>query len=618
MFKDEKKVIFLSITVGISFWVMDAIIDAFLFSKKSFWDELTPGISAHELYIRTLFLLSFVLFGLVISRILSKRKKAEEMLQKHLAAMEASMDGMAILDEEGRYIYLNDAHARVYGYDSPEELIGKRWNVLYNEEEIKRLEKEAMPVLFEKGRWRGEATGKRKDGSTYRQEISLTIIEGGGIVCVVRDITNRKQIEEKLKLFSVAVEEAPDGVQITDLDGYIIYSNRATEKIYGFSQEEFIGKHVSDLNADPGFAFRVIISGIRETGQWVGELMVKHKDGRRFPILLNTSMVKDGSGKPIAMAGIIRDITGQKQRENELHRSERFLNTIFDSIRDPFSILDRDFRIIRVNEAYAQMKNKSTKDLIGKICYEVLEDRNSVCDACVIEKTFDTADPCAKEKIVTLPDGSDAWIEIYTYPIIDELGKVSHIIEYIRDITDRKKSEEEKKHLIEELQYLSRTDSLTGLLNRRALIERLEYEMNRAKRYGSGLSLILCDIDNLKAINDTHGHNIGDMALQSISGTLNGLLRKPDIVGRYGGDEFILILPETSINGAGNLAERIRSSVEKAGFNLTKEERIHISLSLGVTSLRAGEDDIDSLVQRSDNALYVSKQAGRNKVTVKP
>lgn len=618
MFKDEKRVIFLSIIVGISFLLIDTIIDSLMFSKGSFWSLLMFGISAHDIYFRTLLLLSFFLFGLIISLILSKRKKAEEMLQKHLVAMEASMDGMAILDKEGRYIYLNDAHVRVYGYDSSEELIGKRWNVLYNEEEIKRLEKEAMPVLFEKGRWRGEAIGKRKDGSTYRQEISLTIIEGSGIVCVVRDITNRKQIEEKLKLFSVAVEEAPDGVQVTDLNGYIIYSNKATEKIYGFSQEEFIGKHVSDLNIDPDFAGTQIIPGIRETGHWVGELMVRHKDGRRFPILLNTSIVKDSFGKPIAMIGIIRDITEQKRREDELHRSERFLSTVFDSIRDPFTILDRDFRIIRVNEAYAQMKNKSTKDLIGKICYEVLHNGDSVCDACVVGKAFDTADPCAKDKLVALPDGSDAWIEIYTYPVLDERDKVSHVIEYIRDITDRKKSEEEKKHLIEELQYLSRTDSLTGLLNRRALIERLEYEMNRAKRYGSELSLILCDIDNLKAINDTHGHNIGDMALQSISGTLNGLLRKPDIVGRYGGDEFILILPETSINGAGNLAERIRSSVEKAEFHLMAKERIHISLSLGVTSLRAGTDAVDSLVQRSDNALYVSKQTGRNKVTVKP
>lgn len=497
MSKDEKKVIFLSIIVSICFLLADTIIDSLLFSKESFWSLFLFGVSAHDIYFRTLLLSSFIAFGLVISRILSKRRQAEEMLQKHLAAMEASMDGMAILDKEGRYLYLNDAHASVYGYDRPEELIGRTWKVLYNEEEVRRLEQNNLPALLEKGQWRGEATGRRKDGSAYRQEISLTTIEGGGIVCVVRDITE------------------------------------------------------------------------------------------------------------------------QKQREDELHRSERFLNTIFDSIRDPFSILDSDYRIIRVNEAYARMKSKSTQDLIGKICYEVLENRDSVCDACVIKRTFDAADPFAKDKIVTLPDGSEVWVEIYTYPIIDEDGRVSHVIEYIRDITDRKKSEEERKHLIEELNHLSRTDSLTGLLNRRALTERLEYEVNRAKRYHSELSLILCDIDNLKAINDTYGHNEGDRALQILSGTFSELVRRPDIVGRYGGDEFMLILPETPISGAVNLAERVRTSVEKAGFKLTDEERIPISLSLGATSLHAADDDVNSLVQRSDDALYISKQTGRNKVTIK-
>lgn len=119
-------------------------------------------------------------------------------------------------------------------------------------------------------------------------------------------------------LYSKALDAAADGVQITDLDGYIIYSNRAIEDIYGFSPEEFKGRHVNEMNADPEFAGRVIIPAIIETGHWAGEIWVKHKDGTVFPIWLTTSLVTDDKGTPVAMIGVIRDFTERKRAEDAL------------------------------------------------------------------------------------------------------------------------------------------------------------------------------------------------------------------------------------------------------------------------------------------------------------
>ncbi len=115
-----------------------------------------------------------------------------------VAAMKASMDGMAILNEREQYAYLNDAHVKTYGYSSAEEFIGKTWKILYDEKELKRFETEIMPAFRKDGRWRGEAFGKKKDGSVFPQELSLTAIESGGLVCVVRDISERKKIECEL------------------------------------------------------------------------------------------------------------------------------------------------------------------------------------------------------------------------------------------------------------------------------------------------------------------------------------------------------------------------------------------------------------------------------------
>ncbi len=134
----------------------------------------------------------------------SEHKLAERLLHQQAAATKASLDGMAILDESGRFIYLNEAHARLYGYASPADLIGKTWKSLYEGAELERFEKDIMPVFWKAGQWHGEAVGRRQDGTTFPQEVSLTAIEDGGLVCVVRDITQRRQAEtEHHRLFAL-------------------------------------------------------------------------------------------------------------------------------------------------------------------------------------------------------------------------------------------------------------------------------------------------------------------------------------------------------------------------------------------------------------------------------
>jgi len=123
-------------------------------------------------------------------------------MQQQAAAMENSMDGIAILDHKGCFIYLNNAHAKINGYNNPHDLLGKTWQILYDKQELKRFQKEILPVLAENGQWRGETMGKKRNGTMYCQEISLNMLDDGGIVCVVRDIDERKKNEEQLKFLS--------------------------------------------------------------------------------------------------------------------------------------------------------------------------------------------------------------------------------------------------------------------------------------------------------------------------------------------------------------------------------------------------------------------------------
>ncbi len=308
------------------------------------------------------------------------------------------------------------------------------------------------------------------------------------------------------------------------------------------------------------------------------------------------------------------DIKDQNNVNKEIVQNARFLNTIFESIRDPFMILDSDYTIIKANPAYSELKGVKLNSLIGGHCYAVTQGRDSVCEDCIVAKTFSSGDPAAKEKQIVTIKGNPEWIEIYTYPILDQKGAVTHVIEYVRNITDRKRAEQENQRFIRELETLSSEDSLTGLLNRRIFFERLQCEIERVRRYKVELSLIFCDLDSFKEINDTYGHNAGDEMLRGIADILRGSVRASDTVARLGGDEFLILLPQTSLKGAQELAERIRICVQDMKFQMPDGTTAGTTMSIGVAFYDGTDSDIDSLIRRIDSALYISKRSGKNQV----
>ncbi|NLB89322.1 MAG: diguanylate cyclase [Syntrophomonadaceae bacterium] len=163
---------------------------------------------------------------------------------------------------------------------------------------------------------------------------------------------------------------------------------------------------------------------------------------------------------------------------------------------------------------------------------------------------------------------------------------------------------------------LARTDYLTGLLNRRAFIERLEAEVNKGKRMQGSLGIIVIDIDNFKQINDTYGHQAGDIVLQSFTRTIKNCCRGYDFIGRYGGEEFIICLPEADMNEAALTAERIRLRVAESDIWLpNKDKIINITASFGIAAMENGvPSSVDLLISAADDALYLAKSLGRNRV----
>jgi two-component system cell cycle response regulator len=203
------------------------------------------------------------------------------------------------------------------------------------------------------------------------------------------------------------------------------------------------------------------------------------------------------------------------------------------------------------------------------------------------------------------------------YLVKDDL-RPDTVYRSLRFVLMRFEAERKRIQLEEELQRLARFDELTGLCNRRYLLDRLTQEILRARRYGSPLSILMLDLDHFKQINDTYGHIVGDTVLAMVASIRRDTVRATDIPGRYGGEEFCVVLTETKISGALLLAERLRRRIATEGVFAANSEKISVTCSIGLAQFQDNIKDPMAFLALADGALYQAKAAGRNCVIAAP
>jgi diguanylate cyclase (GGDEF)-like protein len=291
-----------------------------------------------------------------------------------------------------------------------------------------------------------------------------------------------------------------------------------------------------------------------------------------------------------------------------------FRDDLLDVIPFPIYVADTgNHEIVSVNKAM-QIK---TGAKVGEPCHWAIYRQESPCFFCKIGELIAAQGGDTPPAIMFehFNDRDECWYQIHEtlLTLLDgRLAKHSIAVD-IALLKDAQNELSEAYALLAlkslELERVSVTDSLTGLFNRRRLDQAFDYELGRAFRYDIPVSVIIADIDRFKSINDTHGHQIGDQVLQLVADIMRHGVRTVDTIGRWGGEEFLIICPETDLEGARALAEKLRAVIEATAFPAA----IHNTTSFGVAEARAGETMKD-LVARADAALYRAKTSGRNRV----
>ncbi|PMQ01239.1 MAG: histidine kinase [Dictyoglomus sp. NZ13-RE01] len=274
-----------------------------------------------------------------------------------------------------------------------------------------------------------------------------------------------------------------------------------------------------------------------------------------------------------------------------LFKEEILKDIILDSIKEHVILYDKDMNILYANKSAGDSLNLPKEELINKKCYNLWHKRESICENCPVKKAMDTKMP--QEAEIKTPNGR-IWF-IRGYPVLDENGNIIGAVELTMDITEKKKMEEEIK-------YLSFHDSLTGLYNRYFFEEELR-RLNTKRNLP--LTVIMGDLNGLKLINDAFGHEEGDKFIIAIADVLRNSCRKEDIIARWGGDEFTILLPKTDKFTAQEVCERIKRNCEK--YSIENNNAIKLSISLGYATKEEERENIEDIIKIAEDRMYRNK-----------
>ncbi|WP_031482962.1 sensor domain-containing diguanylate cyclase [Maridesulfovibrio frigidus] len=421
-------------------------------------------------------------------------------------------------------------------------------------------------------------------------------------------------LKESDKRFMDITDAAGEFIWETGPDGSFVFVTGRAEDVLGYSAEELVGRSPFDfVDEESSWEVRKEFLDAAQEGKSFRALEFKfvNRDGRRLWLEFNGIPVLDSEGNVTGFRGATSDVTMQKKALQDLQDREDMLQSISDSVQDALILMDDKGLVHFWNPAAEIIFGFSSEEMLGKDLRSCVWLEDNVDDPVELHEEGEDLKSLFNSYgsftvNVRRKDGSVFPAEVLLSPL--KRDEMWWVVGTIRDVTERKEAEDA-------LRKLATTDPLTGLSNRRFFMERSEEEVEKALRYKRSLSLLMVDIDFFKNVNDTYGHDAGDDVLKALSAVGLKVLRNVDVFGRIGGEEFSILLPDTTLAGAELVAERLRGEIEATSMK-TRSGDLSITVSVGVTTFSENLCTLEHLLKAADLGLYAAKDAGRNQVKV--
>ncbi|TYP00299.1 PAS domain S-box-containing protein/diguanylate cyclase (GGDEF)-like protein [Geothermobacter ehrlichii] len=563
---------------------------------------------------------------LVLGRDNSERKSAEsafrEMQARFRQTFEHAGSGMALVLPEGFFLQVNEAFSKLAGYSRHELQQLNLKDLLHPDDAVRAFGGLEGCRSGGKEPLNLDLRFVRPDGSLVWGELSATWFSAEDDkteywIVLVQDITSRRQAEEALaaseERYRQVVHRVRDVLFQLDDEIRFVFLNPAWEKLTGLECGKSLGRRLTEfVTENQRDSLQNLCVSLREGERQVceGEFFFEFTPGHdRW---LRVTLMGDGCG---TVTGTLHDIQEQKVDKDRLLDERQFLQAVIDGVCDPLLVVGLDHRVQLMNKAARRNATMLLVDGHHPFCYQLHLGRRQPCSGdyhpCPMAEVRTTGQPVTVVHYRDEKEGGQRVYEVQASPFRDADGRLSGIIESFRDITYLFEAEEQLQEKESRLDYLVQHDLLTGLPNRNLFLVRLRRMISRAMQSGKKLGVLLLDLDRFKNINDSLGHDIGDLVLCEVAKRLTTTLRDSDVVARLGGDEFIVVLDSLSA------AEHVEAVARKILAALTPQLEIRdcqlfLTGSLGISLFPDDGGEPKELLKAADTALFRAKQAGRN------
>lgn len=536
----------------------------------------------------------------------AERERYAVLLDKLLSS---SPDLNYVIDLNGQVVYANKSLSLLCG-KLPHEMLDQQFTDLCAD--FSEISRHVAQVIQSKENFRGDLKYTDASGKELTYEhLLIPVLDAHNQVEAVagsaRDITARKQLENDIarerSISDTIIESAPGAFFMIDQQFQLVRWNLYMQQEIGISSEQMRGSSILESihGEDRELASAKFMAAFA-TGYAHMEVRVNtHNQGTRYYLKSARRFMVDTVPY---VAGFCFDVTDRKLGEQALEKEKNFSDALIESVPGAFYVVDMEGCFLRWNNYLNRLTGLPDRALRQRpLLLSIHEDDRPLAVA-TIKDAFDNGYAQAELRVLTKERG----IRLFFLTARRfQVGKDTYLVGVGTDTT-------EWLTKMKNLEQQAWTDPLTQIANRGHFMDMAREEFARCRRYGHPVSLWMIDIDHFKSVNDTYGHHAGDLALQSLVSTSQQALRDWDILGRVGGEEFAVLLPDTESERSLLVAERLRQTVASARVILDDGASVPLTVSIGIATLKDEDANLEMLMDRADQALYEAKRTGRDKV----